>query len=540
MKKQNVLIGLIVFAAFCLRAAGAGFGPYHADEPIVVNHALLYATGDLNPHFFKIPPLVSYLCFGVYGAWFAIGKLLGVFESAQAFEQLFVHHPEIFYHVGRVAVGVIPGVFTVWAVWAGVRRMASERAAMWAAAAMAFNFLHVRDSHAIYADILMTLLAWWAVAAALEFLKKPGVREAGWAGILVGAATAAKYNALLVGAAVLLAWCLASRKITTAAAVLCGAALAFVCLNPFAVLDWGTFWREVASQATAEGPVAFRHLTGYSLAESCGWGVLIVGVVGAVHALVQDRKAQSVFFVFPIIFFLKLLLFSQPHERYVMPLLPFIAAAFGWGVHAILAGAERRGHRVALTTGVLAVTLLFGAVKSVWADVLFLRPDTRDLARAWIQQNIESGSGIGFTDPRLRPFVRRDRRQWDENPSRIDVNRKTRMEYEASDSQGYALYFVAERPLAGFAGVWPSVASSVDDLKRAGVRYVVLHQGSEAPPVWREELKSRAHLLRRFTPYHDAARERPLESWSVTFAAYAWEELSSRERFGPVLEIYEL
>src|SRR3989344_5891622 len=49
---------------FKLRIWGLNFGlPYqfHQDEPIVVNHALAYGAGDLNPHFFIIPPLASYI-----------------------------------------------------------------------------------------------------------------------------------------------------------------------------------------------------------------------------------------------------------------------------------------------------------------------------------------------------------------------------------------------------------------------------------------------------------------------------------------------
>ena len=62
---------LILAAAFLLRATGINFGLpylYHQDEPIVVNHALAYGAGDFNPHFFKLPPLLSYLLFIVYGA----------------------------------------------------------------------------------------------------------------------------------------------------------------------------------------------------------------------------------------------------------------------------------------------------------------------------------------------------------------------------------------------------------------------------------------------------------------------------------------
>src|SRR3989338_4781985 len=87
LKNKSCLFIFSVFIiAFTLRIYGIGFGLYHADEPIIVNHALAYATGDLNPHFFKIPPLASYLLFFVYGIYFIAGKLLGFFQSVSDFE----------------------------------------------------------------------------------------------------------------------------------------------------------------------------------------------------------------------------------------------------------------------------------------------------------------------------------------------------------------------------------------------------------------------------------------------------------------------
>ena len=75
--KNRWLLAGILLLALALRITGIQFGLphlYHADEPIVVNHALAYGAGDLNPHFFKIPPLVSYLLFVVYGAAYLIGR----------------------------------------------------------------------------------------------------------------------------------------------------------------------------------------------------------------------------------------------------------------------------------------------------------------------------------------------------------------------------------------------------------------------------------------------------------------------------------
>ena len=101
--KQHYLIIIIIILGFVLRIWGINFGlPHqlHQDEPIVVNHALAYGTGDLNPHFFKIPPLASYILFLLYGCYSIIGKIIGVFNGMDDFALSFFKDPSVFYIIG--------------------------------------------------------------------------------------------------------------------------------------------------------------------------------------------------------------------------------------------------------------------------------------------------------------------------------------------------------------------------------------------------------------------------------------------------------
>ena len=82
------ILPLILLAGFLLRVWGIAFGLpflYHADEPIIVNHALAFGAGDLNPHFFKIPPLVSYLLFACYGIYYLVGGFHGITQFQNLF-----------------------------------------------------------------------------------------------------------------------------------------------------------------------------------------------------------------------------------------------------------------------------------------------------------------------------------------------------------------------------------------------------------------------------------------------------------------------
>src|SRR3989338_8596200 len=115
--RERFAIGAILAAALLLRVWGINFGLpdlYHADDPIFVNHAMAYGTGDFNPHFFKIPPLVSYLLFVVYTFYFLIGKGLGCFSTVDNFADLFLANSTSFYLIARILFGTVIGTFTVY------------------------------------------------------------------------------------------------------------------------------------------------------------------------------------------------------------------------------------------------------------------------------------------------------------------------------------------------------------------------------------------------------------------------------------------
>src|SRR3990167_579766 len=137
-------ICLIIGLAFFLRIWGLSFGLpelYHADEPIVVNHALAYGTGDLNPHFFKIPPLVSYLLFGVYGFYFLFLKVFGWVGSVSDFQLLFLGDPGSFYWLARFIFGALCGTATVYLLYRLVKRHFTVQHGLAAAFFLAAAFL---------------------------------------------------------------------------------------------------------------------------------------------------------------------------------------------------------------------------------------------------------------------------------------------------------------------------------------------------------------------------------------------------------------
>src|SRR5262245_9439517 len=97
-----VVLLLILALAAAVRLWGIRFGlPYvlYPDEALIVNHALAFGTGDLNPHDFVYPSLYMYVLFVAYGVTYAGGLALGVFGSTDDFIRLFFSDATVFYLV---------------------------------------------------------------------------------------------------------------------------------------------------------------------------------------------------------------------------------------------------------------------------------------------------------------------------------------------------------------------------------------------------------------------------------------------------------
>jgi hypothetical protein len=149
-------------AAFLLRVIGIGYGlpeSYHRDEPAGVQGALALVTGAWPPRFFAVSPFVVYGLFGLYGAGFAAGKVLGFFGDPSDFAVAYLKEPAAFYLAGRFVFGVVFGTATVALAMGLGRRLAGARAGLWAGAFLGAAPIHVRLSHYLHPDAAGALAA---------------------------------------------------------------------------------------------------------------------------------------------------------------------------------------------------------------------------------------------------------------------------------------------------------------------------------------------------------------------------------------------
>jgi hypothetical protein len=261
--ERAVRLGLLVVLAIglALRAWSVAYGLpdlYHPDEPRIVERAVRFHQGDLNPRFFNWPSLYMYVMAGVYGLVF--GATTGGVAGA------FAREPALFYLVGRLVTAVL-GTATLAVLYATGRLAYGWTVGILAAALLAVDLLHVRDSHWVTTDVPLTFLTALATLYALRYWRDGHRGDAGAAGLVAGLATSMKYPGGLAFLGLLVAHVLrrpagpawrrvVSRDTVSAAAL---GTVGFVLGTPFALLTPVAFARGVLDELREVNTVQFGN-----------------------------------------------------------------------------------------------------------------------------------------------------------------------------------------------------------------------------------------------------------------------------------------
>ena len=188
------------------------------------------------------------------------------------------------------------------------------------------------------------------------------------------------------------------------------ALLAFVVANPYSVLDFSDFHAGVTAQqalaggsdpeklgTTAASGTAFYVWT---LTWGLGWAPALAAAGGSVLLVVRRRLGPALVLVPASIAYI---IFMGDQQRYfgrwLMPIFPLVALLGAYGAVALARwltgpGSPRRVPAV-LAGGVCAVVMLAQSVAAdVHDDAVLSRPDTRNIARAWMVAHVPAGAKV--------------------------------------------------------------------------------------------------------------------------------------------------
>lgn len=428
----------ILLVALGLRLWSIKYGlpwVYNRDEEFhFVPVAVRMFGGSLNPHYFENPPALTYLLYVVFRLRF----------HGSGFRQAFAANPTAAYETARVVVALAGTLSVALVYWAG-KRWFDRRVGLLAAALIAVGFLPAYYGKLALNDAVT--VAPVAVALALMALGWERGRVWHWVGAAaaIGVATAVKYTAgaMLLPLAIaifLRAWDAAGRGEAEAErgddedpsaqprparaermrrvavpvirlGVLTGIAfaVAFIVLNPYAIVDFSTFKHQVANQsATAGGSAKLGQSSTpgwlyylWTLTWGLGWVPAVAAFAGGFYVLRDNWRRGLVLVVFPVFMFLFLGGQARHFGRWFMPAYPAIVLLASYGAlrAADWAGRGRRWASFAVA-GAFVLMLAQGVAATIRVDAVLQRHDTRLLAREWIFRHIPAGRGVV-----VEPFV---------------------------------------------------------------------------------------------------------------------------------------
>ncbi|HEU4979370.1 MAG TPA: glycosyltransferase family 39 protein [Solirubrobacteraceae bacterium] len=544
--------------ALALRLWGVEHGlpySYNADENahFVPTAIGLFGHG-WNPHYFVNPPGYTYLLHAAFALWFG---------GREAVYHAYATHPSEIFVVARVCSALI-GTLAVWLLYLAGARLFDRRTGLLAAAILAVAFLPVFYSHEALNDVptlAPIALSLWGTAGILRFGR---TRDYLVAGLGLGIACAVKYTGGVVIAPLLAAAAIhgGSRRgggpVPALRGLLLAGALAlagFLALNPYALLDFQAFRDGLRHQTSVAddsfGKLGLTESSGHlyylwTATWGLGWVPAIAAAGGAVVSLLRDRRIAAVLIPAPVLFIAFMGTQSRYFGRWLLPVFPVLCLL---AAYCALWLADRAAGRVpALRPALLALAAVAmcgqGLIYSIHQGLLLSRPDTRNLARAWLVANLPVtakivvepvvpdywASDIGHPSPLTSNGYR-----WVKWPtSRTNVGPDGRFAFGGGSIVNIEDY---ER------GLFPGL---VAQYRRLGYCWVVsgsTQRGrAEAEPhavpraiAYYRELERQSTIAYEASPYRAGARPPRFNfDWSFDFYPLAYS------RPGPLMTIYRL
>lgn len=414
-----LLIGILA-VSFVLRIWSVNFGLpdlFHCDERIFPYNAF-YAISHKGKIFYvhNYGSFIPYLLSGLYAIYFLILKIIGAVVTPFDFLVLFMKNPSNIYLIGRTLF-VIAGTMSVFILYLLGKKLYNKSIGLLSAGFLGISFLAVQQSKFMKGDTLGTLfllLAFYFMVSSKcnDKTQKTkikshiyGYRQEVLAGVFMGLTVAARFTLWIVPFC-LVFMCLINKKAEIKqrlknCLVLAGSGIiAFLITTPIIIFQFHDFVNEMhlrmAEASTAwispgAQPIWLFYLTEH-MGKGIGWPLEIISICGVFYSMYKRENIGLV--VFLVLFFALVLNNSANFERYAVPVIPFFALFAGRLVYRIAFRVHPQiaGKGIALLIIIIAV--IPNLVKTFRYNYLISCPDTRTIARKFIESTVPAGAKI--------------------------------------------------------------------------------------------------------------------------------------------------
>ena len=405
--KISFMLGFCLIMASILRLWAIDFGlPFfsHIDEDYYLPQALrILSSWDLNPYYFRNPPLLTYLYSTALFLYFIFGKLIGWFTSMRDFEELYFSNTKSFFVIART-INALFGVGICLVVYKVGKKLFDKIIGLIASLLVCSSFLMVRDSHYAVNDIPGTFFLILSFNYIVSIYTQGRLKDYILSGLFAGMAVATKYNMGIIIFPLVLSHFFANGRIVLNrnfiwAGLSC--LVGFFLFCPWILLDYRTFWGQFAEQFMFSkrpwvGASSTLSYVQYFFTLIWGYGLLpfCFFIIGSA-SLWKKKEKQKLLLLggFPLFYYLLLGAMKLFFVRFAIPLIPYLCILSAYGIIFLAGRISYTYQRVALVLLIL-VSISQGVIFSCKHNYLISKTDTRILARNWIKNNLPHGSKI--------------------------------------------------------------------------------------------------------------------------------------------------
>ena len=402
-------IFIIVFASFFLNLWGINHDLpycYEHDELSYIFGGLSCGKGNVQASIGGHGSFLFYFLFIEYAVLYLIKLLTGQIRSGADFMLYYLRHPAVFLLIGRVSIAIF-ATASVCLIYKIGKKLINKYVGYLAALFLACNLLFINLTHVIKEDIPGTfflLFSFWYAINARNDKKLYYFLSAFLLGVAVSARYLAAFGLIFIIARLLIETKSIKAIIRSILLIGIGAALGFFIMEPFALVYMNKFIKVLleVKRCTYNLPMGedFSKMSGYLyvvyLKRAMGINLLIAFLLSFLLIFKRDKfKINILFLPYIILYLLFLSLEAHAQPNFIMVVLPFICLYIAIGVEEVIGIYWSRNSNKAFVFLIAAVILAAPDFMNVLRyDYLLTRPDTRAVAKSWIEKNIPQNTSI--------------------------------------------------------------------------------------------------------------------------------------------------
>ncbi|MBA4312635.1 MAG: hypothetical protein C0417_08395 [Chlorobiaceae bacterium] len=425
ISKNEIAISIIIIAAGFLRFIHIGWGlPELFEEGTPLRIAWKFWNWgnpgfNFNPEFFNYPALTFYIQFIAQSVHFGIGNLFGFYATINDFGTTIT--PLVY--TAR-AVDAIFDIGIIIVIYRFANEFFNKRTSIIAAIILTVNPLHIKFSHLIQVDTILTFFSALAVLYVYRVYSTPKSKWYYLAGISIGLAASSKYTGAFLIFFLIAAHLMQSSHLRNSLRTLKDQRLIvslmialglFLLLNPFILLTPNAFEKDFSfeQQHMAGGhlgiPESQSTLYYYfldALPTNFGWIFYIISILSIIIILKERKRNELLLLIYPLLFLVVVSTWIMRAERYILPIFPMVAVIGSIGINKFLSVMDddkskfwtrfnQNPRKQIFLYSIICLIIIFQPVFDSYNYLKSLGlKDTRTITKTWIRSNVPINSII--------------------------------------------------------------------------------------------------------------------------------------------------